>query len=202
MVPLFENAIQFKVASMFGAMDASTARVDQAWVLTAMRKDGPAIVRLLWRMLGREEDVLDAYQDCFCKLIAHFQKTGLRPERSYLFRVAINAGRDIGRKRRVRIDHFPAVADAWRRREDARAAKESVPGAGLLVEELRDAIESLPDRLRDVISLRDLAELSYKDVSRVLNITVGTARVYRREAIIALSERMGVREDGAADANT
>ena len=194
--------IQSKVAGIFGATSSSNSRVDQAWVLTAMRKDGPAIVRLLWRMLGSEEDVLDAYQDCFCKLIAHFRKTGMRPERAYLFRVAINAGRDIGRRRRVRIDHLPAVVEELRRRGEERSAVVESPVSGLLVEELREAIETLPDRLRDVITLRDLAELSYKDVSRILSITVGTARVYRREAIIALSERMGVRVERAGDANS
>ncbi|MCB9858081.1 MAG: RNA polymerase sigma factor [Phycisphaerales bacterium] len=192
---MFETAIQPDLAGLIGAIDLSAVRVNQAWVLTTMRKDGPALIRLLWRMLGREDDVLDAYQDCFCKLIAYSEKSGERPERAFVFRVAINAGRDIGRKRRVRIQHFTSVAEEMRRRDEARS--EAAPGGGLLVQELRDAIESLPERLRDVISLRDLAELSYRDVSRILNITVGTARVYRREAIVALSERMNVREQGA-----
>lgn len=187
--------MQPDLTGLLGAVDLSAVRVNQAWVLTTMRKDGPALVRLLWRMLGREDDVLDAYQDCFCKLIAYSEKSGERPARAFVFRVAINAGRDIGRKRRVRIEHFPTVAEEMRRRDEARS--DSGPGGGLLVQELRDAIESLPERLRDVITLRDLAELSYRDVSRILNITAGTARVYRREAIVALSERMNVREEGA-----
>ncbi|HPF39460.1 MAG TPA: sigma-70 family RNA polymerase sigma factor [Phycisphaerae bacterium] len=195
---MFETAIQPDLASLLGAIDLSVVRVNQAWVLTTMRKDGPALVRLLWRMLGREEDVLDAYQDSFCKLIAYSEKSGERPERAFVFRVAINAARDIGRKRRVRLAHFPTVAEEMRRRDEEKS--EAAPGGGLLVEELRSAIETLPERLRDVISLRDLAELSYRDVARILNITVGTARVYRREAIVALSERMRVREEGANEA--
>lgn len=195
MGPLLVTAIQPDLASLLGAIDLPAVRVNQAWVLTVMRKDGPAIVRLLWRMLGREDDVLDAYQDCFCKLIAYSEKSGDRPERAYVFRVAINAGRDIGRKRRVRSEHLSAVAEEMRRRGEARTAAR--PGDGLLVEELRNAIEALPERLRDVITLRDLAELSYRDVSKLLNITVGTARVYRREAIVALSKRMGAMEEGA-----
>lgn len=196
---VFESAIQPELANLLGAIDLSTVRVDQAWVLTTMRKDGPALVRLLWRMLGCEADVLDAYQDCFCKLIAYSEKTGRRPERSFVFRVAINAGRDIGRKRRVRSEHFAAVAEQWRRRDEQRAP--APPSEGLVVEELRAAIESLPDRLREVITLRDLAELSYRDVSKILKITVGTARVYRREAIVALSKRMGGPEGGVEHAN-
>lgn len=196
---LYASAIQPDLAGLLGAIDLSSVRINQAWVLTVMRKDGPALVRLLWRMLGREDDVLDAYQDCFCKLIAYSDKSGERPERSFVFRVAINAARDIGRKRRVRSDHLPAVVEEWRRRDEARAP--ASPGNGLLVEELREAIEMLPDRLRDVITLRDLAELSYRDVSKILNITAGTARVYRREAIIALSKRMGACDGGADHAN-
>ena len=79
---LFETAIQPDLAGLLGAIDLSVVRVNQAWVLTTMRKDGPALIRLLWRMLGREDDVLDAYQDCFCKLIAYSEKTSRRPNRA------------------------------------------------------------------------------------------------------------------------
>ena len=71
-----------------------------------------------------------------------------------------------------------------------------------MVEELREAIESLPERLRDVITLRDLAEMSYRDVSKILKITPGTARVYRREAIVELSKRMGAMTEGGDRANS
>jgi len=49
----------------------------------------------------------------------------------------------------------------------------------------------LPEHLRDVIMLRDLAELSYKQVGRILGITPATARVYRCKAVQLLAAWMG-----------
>ncbi len=51
----------------------------QEWVLTAMQRHGPALVTMLWRILGSEQDVCDAYQDTFIKL-AHGQ-SGRKPEK-------------------------------------------------------------------------------------------------------------------------
>lgn len=191
---MFDATFQNGSLSIPSVIDLSAVRVRQAWVLTVMRKDGPAIVRMLWRLLGREDDVLDAYQDCFCKLIAYADREKIEPARSFIFRVAMNAARDIGRKRQVRAEHLPTVMAEWSRRNLEKSGSDA--GAGLLVAELRVAIETLPERLREVIVLRDLAELPYRDVARLLRITSGTARVYRREAIVALAEKMGASGQG------
>ena len=55
-----------------------------------MDRDGPGIVRMLRRILGNEQDVMDAYQDCFCKLAQ--RPTGDRPShaRAYAYRTAGN----------------------------------------------------------------------------------------------------------------
>ncbi len=176
------------LASLLSSIDPSLVRSNQRWVLAAVRKDGPALVRLLWRMLGREQDVLDAYQECFCKLIAMAEKEGEVPCRSYVFRTAMNAALDIGRRRKVTQEHMPSMAFVAREKALARAPGDSSDG---LIEALRTAIEALPRRLREIVVLRDLAELSYKEVARILGLTSGTARVYRREAIVALTESMG-----------
>lgn len=176
------------VSAVLDSIDLSQVRSSHGWVLRAMRADGPALVRLLWRMLGREQDVLDAYQDTFCRLIGLGETGGEAPPHGYLFRTAMNIALDMRRRRKVRVDHLETAALA---RMALTAASDSAPpGESSLVESLREAIEALPQRLRDVVVLRDLAEMSYRDVSRILGITGGTARVYRREAIVALAARL------------
>ena len=44
----------------------------QRWVLSAMQSHGRELVTMLWRILGNEQDVCDAYQDTFLKL-ANYQ---------------------------------------------------------------------------------------------------------------------------------
>ncbi len=176
-------------AEAFGlsqALDLSLVRSSQGWILRLMRRDGPAITRMLWRILGREQDVLDAYQECICKLIALHDREGSRPHRGYVFRTAMNIALDARRHRKVRSEHLDSAA---RSRTPAPSGL-STPVPDGQVQSLREAIADLPDRLRDVVVLRDLAEMSYRDVGRILGLTPGTARVYRREAVVALSNRL------------
>lgn len=184
----FAISLPRDVSAILGSIDLSQVRSSHGWVLRVMRNDGPALVRLLWRMLGREQDVLDAYQDTFCRLIGMGDSQAAAPPRGYIFRTAMNIALDMRRRRKVRIEHLEAAALV--RTATLPDACASRPGNVSLVEELRMAIEELPQRLRDVIVLRDLAEMSYGDVARILGITGGTARVYRREAIVALAARL------------
>lgn len=184
----FAISLPRDVSAILGSIDLSQVRLSHGWVLRVMRADGPAIVRLLWRMLGREQDVLDAYQDTFCRLISMGDAQSSAPPRGYIFRTAMNIALDMRRRRKVRAEHLEAAAFA-RTGQMPKMGAEQVSRAPL-VEELRAAIEELPQRLRDVVVLRDLAEMSYGDVARILGITGGTARVYRREAIVALAARL------------
>lgn len=164
-----------------------------------MRSDGAGILRLLWRMLGREQDVLDAYQDCFCKLAQRERLDDLRSARAYAYRTASNIATEMIRARLRQRRHWPSVvkqksaaseaqanpADAGRGEPAAPPAETTGPLGGL-----REALAQLPAHLRNVIVLRDLSQMSYADVARILRIDPATARVYRRHAVVRLAELM------------
>jgi RNA polymerase sigma-70 factor (ECF subfamily) len=59
-----------------------------------------------------------------------------------------------------------------------------------LAESLRRHIAELPDHLRSVVTLRDLGELPYREVARIMGISAGTARVYRCKAVQLLAAWM------------
>jgi len=42
------------------------------------------------------------------------------------------------------------------------------------VEMLRESLEELPEEFREVIVLRDLEEMSYKQIAEVINVPLGT----------------------------
>ena len=48
-------------------------------------------------------------------------------------------------------------------------------------EKIRKAVASLPEELRVVFVLRELEDLSYEEISKMLNIPIGTveSRIYR-----------------------
>jgi RNA polymerase sigma factor (sigma-70 family) len=161
----------------------------QRWILSTMQRHGRELVTMLWRILGNEQDVCDAYQDTFLQL-AHYQGRQ-KPEhvKAYIFRTASNVAISMLRRRMAerRLSQTiarNAVATDHSARQ-SQAANEL--DARNLQETLRCYLAQLPEHLRNVITLRDLAELSYAQVGRVLGISEGTARVYRCKAIQLLA---------------
>jgi RNA polymerase sigma-70 factor (ECF subfamily) len=49
------------------------------------------------------------------------------------------------------------------------------------IEQVRDAIRRLPDEMREVLELRDVEGLSYREIARIVNRPIGTvmSRLYR-----------------------
>lgn len=170
-----------------------TADESQRWVLSAMQNHGQELVTMLWRILGNEQDVCDAYQNTFLRL-AHYEDRG-KPEhiKAYIFRSASNAAISMLRHRtaeRRRLSSLGVLTDQYRR---AGATNQDVSSPAneldskYLQETLRCCIAQLPEHLRNTITLRDLAELSYAQIGRILGISSATARVYRCKAIQLLS---------------
>ncbi|MFC1738108.1 RNA polymerase sigma factor [Planctomycetota bacterium] len=156
----------------------------QRWVLSAMKSHGPTLVNMLWRILGNEQDVCDAYQDTFLNL-AHYEG-GQKPEniKAYLFASAGNAAVSM---LRTRINEKRHISEIDTSKSKIKSPSDELDSRYLL-ESLRYHIARLPDNLRSVILLRDLAELSYEQVGKVLSITPSTARVYRCRAVRQLSK--------------
>ena len=174
------------------APDTSVAKEGYGWVVRIIESEGPAILRLLWRILGSEADVMDAYQDCFCKLAARKSEKDLRSAKAYAYRTATNIAIELIRTRSRRRAHFPRVA-AQRVRELSGEPAEGADEGRLTA--LRDAIGRLPAHLANVVVLRDLSRLSYEEVGRTLGIEPATARVYRRHAVVKLAELLGEGEE-------
>lgn len=179
-------------ASLRGLLEelaSADATADQRWILSLLQRHGPGVVQLLWRMLGREPDVLDAYQTVVCHLAARGPDRTGRDRPAYFYRAAMNTAIEIIRRRGREHDRLQKVAS--RSATGAtRASHFSDTDHLRLVEHVRQAILQLPAHLRDVIVLRELAGMDYRQLSAVMNITSATARVYRRQAILRLAARL------------
>ena len=185
---MFGKAVSYDLFWDPAACEAVEA--DQKWILAAMQTHGPELVTLLWRILGNEQDVCDAYQITFLRLAHRQGAQRPRQIRAYLFRTASNTAITMLRRRvaenRTLSDMDPAapVANAAEKDFDARH----------LAERLRRHIGDLPDHLRTVVTLRDLGELPYAEVARIMGISAGTARVYRCKAVQLLAAWMNKEE--------
>jgi RNA polymerase sigma factor (sigma-70 family) len=133
--------------------------------------------------------VLDAYQGVVCQLTARGPKKIGRNRGAYFYRSAINAAIEQIRRRQRDRQRLGELAERQAQRPTSDGPGTSMEHVRLL-EQIRAAVLALPSHLRDVVVLRDLAGFDYSRVSQTLKITPGTARVYRRQAIVRLSEMM------------
>lgn len=194
---MFDKALGYGL--LWDLAVSETIDESQRWILSTMQRHGQQLVTMLWRILGNEQDVCDAYQTTFLHL-AHCQ-SGQRPNhvKAYIFRTASNVAVSMLRRRLVEKKGLSATLAgstiaAEASRLDAADTMTATPAnqfdSKCLQEDLRRKIARLPEHLRDVITLHDLAELPYGQVGTILGISAATARVYRCKAIQLLSAWM------------
>lgn len=183
-------ALPLELRSLLASLTSAEVAESQQWILRLLRDQGAVVLTALWRMLGTECDVLDAYQTAVCRLTARGQNgVGANPA-GYFYRIAINAAIETLRARQRRKAHWPALVDS-------RASLPAPPNATAAcdqkedLERMRLAIGELPRHLREVIILRDLGQMPYAEVAKLLGLTAGTARLYRRQAVVRLAELIG-----------
>jgi len=189
---MFGKAVSYGLLWDFAVCEAVSE--SQRWILSAMQSHGPELVTMLWRILGNEQDVCDAYQDTFLQL-AHYEG-GRKPEcvKAYIFRVANNTAISMLRRRLAEQKRVSSAVVA-RKIVSTPDGDQDSPANELdtkcLQETLRCCIARLPEHLRNVITLREMAGLSYAQIGRILGISAATARVYRCKAIQLLAVWMG-----------
>jgi len=133
------------------------------------------VFRTALRLLGHREDAKDASQEVFLRLFTHLARIDARrPLAPWLYRVTINVCRTMNKKRRRRdtLPHEDALVHAQPRGPRPDVAAE-------LAEE-RDVAErgldTLPDKERAAVVLRDIEGLSTREVAAILGSAEVTVR--------------------------
>ena len=188
MTLMFGRAISYRTVWDFAASDSIAE--SQLWILSTMQKHGQELVTMLWRILGNEQDVCDAYQDTFLQLAHHDGGQKPRHLKAYIFRVANNVAVSMLRRRIAERNKLPISVTMGK----AISSPVKELDSKYLQETLRECIAQLPEHLRNVVTLRDLAELSYTQIGKILGISGATARVYRCKAIQLLAVWMSKEE--------
>lgn len=146
------------------------------------------IYTLLLRMIHDAQDAQDLTQECFIK--AYHYLHSFDPERkfsSWLYRIAVNLCLN-ALQARQKIQRHPAEWD------DEWLIDESSPESILLqkehVSEIREVIEELPEHYRIVLLLRYLEDMSYQEISAVLEVPISTVQVRLHRAKLKLRTRV------------
>ena len=140
--------------------------------------------RLVSGLLGYQHgNVDDVVQEVFVK--AYFSLKRFREESSFatwIYRIAVNRARDEIRKasRHVSLDTtlsgeaVQALRALWDHPDEEEQDAPMAPEA--LQRFVSRAVAALPDKLRTVVTLKDLEGLSYQEVGQILKCSVGTVK--------------------------
>lgn len=178
-------------------MDLSALSDEDLLELVAERRDGEAfevlyrrysravyaVVRRMVGDPGRSEDVV---QEAFASVWRAAR--GYRRERGsgagWMFAISRNAAADALRARRpVAVGDLPDQADPGLGPEERTAA-------GLEAFKVHAAVDSLPEREREVIELAYFSGLSQSEVAERLSLPLGTVKTRTRSGLARLAERL------------
>jgi RNA polymerase sigma-70 factor (ECF subfamily) len=154
----------------------------EAAFATLVQRYEERIFRLLGRYCRDPVECQDLAQEVFLKVFRKLHTfQGESQFFTWLYRIAVNAATDhLSRAshRRLRLVDDDAVLEGDPRHDDN-------PAAPLMRAELaavtRAIVESLPEKFRTILVLREFEDLSYTEIAQVLQIQLGTveSRLFR-----------------------
>ncbi len=158
---------------------------------TLMDRHQGRVLRIL-RFLGVPgQDREDVAQEIFVRIFRHLKGFRAGSEfGAWLYRLTVNAAHDY-RSRAGRLRRGEAPFLEGDEREDPRSGpEESAHGRDLRLA-LGQALESLGERQRTIFVLREIEQLSSREVARALGITTVTVRRHLSRARRRLRELLG-----------
>jgi RNA polymerase sigma-70 factor (ECF subfamily) len=174
------------------------ANDDTPLVLRAIQRDQDAfgelydrhvvrVYRHIYYMVGNAAEAEDLTAQTFLRAweaIERYQVRGA-PFVSWLLRIAHNLGvSHLRAKRETSEVHEGIVDDKWRR--DPEAAYEQTADE----ERVREAILKLREEQRQVIILRFIEDLDYREVAEIIGKSVAAIRVIQHRALNSLRKQM------------
>ncbi|MCL5033775.1 MAG: sigma-70 family RNA polymerase sigma factor [Bacteroidetes bacterium] len=157
---------------------------DEKAYKSLIRRYKNPVAQVVYRLVKDRSQVEDLTQEVFIKAFQHLQDFDYEHQfASWLFKIANNHCIDYIRKKKLRvysIDEQIQTEDGKMDYEIPDSTYE--PDLNILREQksklIRQAINSLPDKYREVIVLRHQEELSYEEIAVQTGLPVNTIKVH------------------------
>jgi RNA polymerase sigma-70 factor (ECF subfamily) len=136
------------------------------------------VYRITWDRAGSQDIVQETFLRCWQR------KTDIRADgfKALLFRTALNLASN--RRRRDRLWRMTGLAFI------AELADERA-GGDTISKPVRDAFAALPEDMKHVVLLTEIAGMSYSEVAAALGVAEGTVGSRRTRALALLREQLG-----------
>jgi RNA polymerase sigma-70 factor, ECF subfamily len=160
--------------------------IDEAsWVELYRALEKPlynVVYRWLWDRMESQDVVQEAFLRCWRA------RDRIRAEtfRAFVFRTALNLAANRRRRKKLwRLASFDSLPDEPQDFRD---------GPPLISRRVQRAVDALPDRLKRVLVLSELAGMSYGEIAAVTGVKEGTVGSRRNRALALLRERLQPQE--------
>lgn len=155
------------------------------------------VYNVCYRVTGNPSDALDASQETFGIVFRRIGEFRFQSRfSSWVYRIAVNSSIDLRRRARTRrIASLDAVQEtAESGRFDIADEEIDMPSASASRKELevavQRALDRLSEKLRAIIVLRYMQNLSYEEVAEALGISLGTVKSRLSRAHEALDREL------------
>jgi RNA polymerase sigma-70 factor, ECF subfamily len=142
-------------------------------------------------LLRDPTDAEDAVQECYLRALRHFDSLRSPEVKPWLFAILRNVCRvEYGRRSRVLLydvnaepDKPEGTAPMW---QEAQSTPETEMVRKLDSETIQALVAALPEAFREVIVLREIEDLSYREIAEIASVPVGTvmSRLARARAML------------------
>lgn len=134
-----------------------------------------AIRRIIARYCAHPEDIEDLAQHTFLRGFAAETKTRIREPKAFLLRIARNlALSEIKRHGRIYTDSLEDCEASAVLKDDGQASAEDRLDTTRKLAALSMAVAQLPPECRDVLLMRKVEQLRFKQIATRLNVSVST----------------------------
>ncbi len=144
------------------------------------------IMNVIFRMISSREEAEDIVQEAFIRVYQHRDSFDFKHCLStWMYTIALNLARNELRKRKrfKFLDIFDMQG-----KENEISVEMRLPTN--LPKAIEKAVNSLPEKYKLAFVLRDMQELSYDEVAKVMNIPLGTVKSRVNRARSMLREKL------------
>ena len=146
---------------------------------------------------GDRDAADDLYQQTFLVAIEKGEIEADRNPKSYLITIAMNLWNNQKRKflwRRKKADVVYFEDGAEENVEDSSPSVEEDYERREEIQRIRQTVQTLPDKLREVVLMHFMEELSVEEIAVILKIPAGTVKSRIHKAKKVLKERLNIDE--------
>ncbi len=147
------------------------------------------VYRTLYMLTGSPRDAEDVAQEVYLELYRNIRKyDGSRSFRNWMYGIVVRQHSSFKRKR---WREFRKEQKERERHSNEAVAKPVSARSQDATDDVMDNLDQLPDKLKQVLVLRYINDLSQQDIADALHIPVGTVKSRLSQALRRMRQMMG-----------